>query len=74
MECTGFLDKTMKWFHSYLTNKAFFVSSDDVVAEAGTIGCGVPQGFILGPLLVLLYIKDIRQALSDSHILVCGQH
>ena len=72
MKRTGFLDKTIKWFHSYLTNKSFFVSLNNVVLKEGTIDYEVPQGSILGPLLFLLYIKDIRQTLPESHILVCA--
>ena len=65
--CIGFSNKTVRWFHSYLTNKAFFVSLDNELFEAGTINCGVPQGSILGPLLFFaIYINDIPQALSDS--------
>ena len=64
MECIGFSDKTIKWFHSYLTIRPF-VSLDDEFLEAGTINCGVPQGSKSGPLF-LLYINDIPQALSDS--------
>ena len=68
MKCIGFSNKTIKWFHSYhLTNRNFFVSLDNEFSEAGTINCAVPQGPILGPLLFLLYINDIPQALSDSH-------
>ena len=33
-EVHPFSDKTMKWFHSYLTNRAFFVSLDHVFSEA----------------------------------------
>ena len=67
MKCIGFLDKTIKWFHSYLANRAIFVSLGTVFSELGTMNCGVPQGSILGPLLFLLYINDIPQALSNTH-------
>ena len=67
MKCTGFSDKTLKWFHSYLTNRVIFVLWGTIFSEAGTINCGVPQGSTLGPLLFLLYINDIPQALSNTH-------
>ena len=63
----GFSDKTLKWFHSYLTNKVIFVSLGTVFLEVGTINCGVHQGSILGPLLFLLCTNDILQALSNVH-------
>ena len=56
-----------KWFHSCVTNRAFFVSLGTVFSEAETINSGVPQVSILGPLLFLLYINDIPQALLNTH-------
>ena len=67
MNYIGASDKTIKWFHSYLTNRAFFVSLDNVFSEAGTISCGV-QVPILGPFLFLLYISDISQALPNTYL------
>ena len=50
-----------------LTNRAFFVSLGMVFLEARTINCKVPHESLLRPLLFLLYINDIRQALSSTH-------
>ena len=35
MKCIGFSDKTIKWFHSCLANRVFFVSLDNVFSEEG---------------------------------------
>ena len=67
IKCIGFSSKTIIWFHFYLPNRAIFISLGAVILEAGTINCGVPQGSILGPLLFLLYINGILQALSNTH-------
>ena len=36
MKCIGFSDKTIKWFHSHLTNSVIFVSLGTVFSQAGT--------------------------------------
>ena len=63
-----FTDKVTKYFHSCLTNIAFFVSLENAFLEAGFIICGVPQEPVLEPLLFLLYINGISQTMSNSHI------
>ena len=67
MKCLGFSESVVKWFHSYLTSRTFFVSVDNTFSEVGHINCGVPQGSILGPLLFLLYINDVPQALTETN-------
>ena len=64
MKSRGFSYKTIKWFHSYLTDRAFSVSLDNEFLEAGSINCRVPQGSMLGLCCFFLHINDIPQALS----------
>ena len=59
----------MKWYTSYLSNRNFIISIEYAYSDKASITCVVPQGSIFGPLLFLIYINDMPQAM-DSQLLL----
>ena len=64
MKVLGFSNHVVKWFKSYLSDRNFHVAIGNSLSYAGELTCGVPQGSILGPLLFLLYVNDMQQAID----------
>ena len=64
LQCLGFSETAIAWYRSYLTNRYLTVNVEDSFSEQAHLACGVPQGSILGPLIFLMYVNDMSQAVK----------
>lgn len=58
----------LKWFQNYLEGRKQMVVCDNIVSTESDIDYGVPQGSVLGPMLFILYINDIRKVLKHCKL------
>ena len=69
LKAIRFSEKSIQWFRSYLCIGIFLVETENKLFDFGKISCGVPQGSILGPLLFLVYVNDMPQAVKSNLLL-----
>ena len=62
----GIRGELLKWFRSYLSDRQQYVCV--ACSDFRPIKCGVPQGSVLGPLLFLIYVNDISEAIPNALI------
>ena len=56
----GIKDVALQWFSSYISDRFQFVEMDGFRSNLLNITTGVPQGSILGPILFIIYVKDMH--------------
>ena len=56
----GITDKNLAWFQSYLSNRKQYIEiGENSKTDPKYVTCGILLGFILAPLLFLVYVNDL---------------
>ena len=66
MSFLGFDQVAIRWFLSYLSGRTQRCDVNGKLSTARKLRYGVPQGSILGPLLLLIYINDLPNCLQAT--------
>ena len=64
----GFGGNLIQWFDSYLTRRKQRLTVLGATSSTFSVTSGVSQGFMLGPVLFTLYVKDLSNVVEFDKI------
>ena len=62
----GIAGKTLEWIKSFLSSRRQRVVVNREVSDWSDVNSGVPQGSILGPILLLCYINNLPPVIQNK--------
>ena len=66
----GVKDKELELFNGYLFNRKNYVCVDRNISSPEPVYCGVPKGWILGPLLFIILINDLSDYIEHASVIM----
>ena len=69
MESYGFTDHVLSFLYSYLKRRKQSVNNNNVRSMFQILLSGVPQEFIIGPLLLNIFVNDLFYFITDAQLL-----
>ena len=61
--------ETLEWFRTYSFHRIEQVEIDSRLSDKNPVFSGVPQGYILGPLLFVIIYNDLNDYITNAEVL-----
>ena len=65
----GIKGNELNWFKSYLCNRSQAVQVNSFLSDFKTYNTGIPQGSILGPLLFIIFVNCLPDAVTCKTVM-----